>query len=53
MNNKEQSERQASPVMKQLARPLTMEELLGVAGATGGCAPGADCVRPHPDDELQ
>lgn len=47
-----EQENQGVPVMKQLARPMSTEELATVAGATGGCAPGADCIRPHPDDEA-
>ena len=49
---KEDTNRQAVPVMKQLARPMTKEELRSVAGGIDGCAPGADSVRPHPDDEA-
>jgi hypothetical protein len=47
-----EQESQGVPVMKQLARPMSMEELATVAGANHGCAPGADCIRPHPDDEA-
>jgi hypothetical protein len=47
-----EKENQGVPVMKQLARPMSMEELATVAGGTDGCAPGADCIRPHPDDEA-
>ena len=47
MNNKQdQSKREATPVMKQLARPMSKEELAVVAGA--GCAPGANTS--HPND---
>jgi hypothetical protein len=39
---------EAVPVMKQLARPMSQEELLSVSGAEGGCAPSS--WRRNPDD---
>ena len=47
-----EQENQGVPVMKQLARPISIEELATVAGGPDGCAPGADSIRPHPDDEA-
>jgi hypothetical protein len=52
MKTNEQTEKQAVPVMKQLARSMSPEELAVVAGGPDGCAPGATSIRPAPDDEL-
>lgn len=41
MKTKEQTTRQPVPVMKQLAREMSKEELETVAGAPGGCAPSS------------
>lgn len=40
METKEQA-KQAVPVMKQLARAMSSEEVACVTGAGGGCAPGS------------
>jgi hypothetical protein len=40
MNKKENDDSQGVPVIKQLARPMSQEELETVAGGPGGCAPG-------------
>lgn len=52
MRNKEESKKQAVPVMKQLARLMSKEELEMVAGAPGGCAPSSNPMR-SPDDFLE
>ena len=38
------------PVMKQLARAMSKEELATVAGAPGGCAPSSRPDVHNPDD---
>lgn len=53
MKKTEENKEQAVPVVKQLARPMSVEELASVAGADGGCAPGATSTRGAPDDYLQ
>lgn len=48
-----EQENQAVPVMKQLARPVSVEEMVTVAGGAfdeGNCAPGATCLGGRPDD---
>jgi hypothetical protein len=40
--NKKEENKKAVPVIKQLARPMSKEELESVAGAPGGCAPSSN-----------
>jgi hypothetical protein len=39
MQKEENAKKEAAPVMKRLARPMSQEELHNVVGATEGCAP--------------
>jgi hypothetical protein len=42
MEKKEEAKKQAVPVMKQLARAMSSEEVASVTGASGnGCAPSS------------
>jgi hypothetical protein len=39
MQKEENGTKEAAPVMKRLARPMSQKELQNVTGATEGCAP--------------